>query len=88
MNPETLSDFQILIDGKMTQDDMIAIGKFLTDRFHDREENIQVSILKGTEKLQVNEVAKLMNQIFKEVDHSTFVALLEDIKGEKNEPKK
>jgi hypothetical protein len=60
---------KINIEGDMNKDDLLKIGKFLTELFHGRAEHINVYILEGTEDMTTDAVAEFMGKMFGDFEH-------------------
>jgi len=66
---------KIIIQGdKMTKNDLIEIGKFLTKFFEKRTDTIGVFIEEGLEGLTKEQTAKILSDMFEKRKHFTTIA--------------
>lgn len=63
---------KITINGDIGEEDLIKIGKFLTDLYHERKEYIYVNI-EGMEKMKACEVAHVTEAMFGDILHTTII---------------
>ncbi|KKN69313.1 hypothetical protein LCGC14_0441710 [marine sediment metagenome] len=63
---------KLIIDGDIGEEDLIKIGKFLTDLYHGRKEHVNVNI-EGLEEMKACDVAHITEAMFGDVLHTTII---------------
>ena len=58
---------------KMTKEDLIEIGKFLTKFFEGRKDTIGVFVEEGLEGMTKEETAKILASMFEDREHYTAI---------------
>ena len=56
---------KIIIEGDITKEDFIEIGKFFREKWKNRKDVIKILVTEGTENMSKEELARLLREIFK-----------------------
>lgn len=57
---------KLIIEGKISKEDFIKIGKFFREMWKDREDVLGIFVTEGTENMSKEDCMKMLKEIFDE----------------------
>ena len=66
---------KIVIEGDITKEDLIEIGKFFREKWKDRKDVLGIFIVEGTEDMSKEETSQLLQEIFRESKSYTEIII-------------